>query len=216
MPLFSDVLVLLLFHYGFWKPVFSDFVVLFFSKAYKKYEILTRKREAEIQHEKETKLLESLDEQMTPETEPEIQDELPITLPDTVDPPYTAPPPIEVAKPKKPENSQKKERKDAPVLSKEKVEDWEKVSDIYNGAEMENYKWSQTITDIDVRVSVPEGTTAKDVKVDIRSDHLKVRLSRPTQQVSLSCVLNFSFPVNDKFSNLLHVTNWKSSGTYFV
>lgn len=30
MPLFSDVLVLLLFHYGFWKPVFSDFVVLFF------------------------------------------------------------------------------------------------------------------------------------------------------------------------------------------
>ena len=34
MPLFSDVLVLLLFHYGFWKPVFSDFVVLFFSKAF--------------------------------------------------------------------------------------------------------------------------------------------------------------------------------------
>ena len=32
MPLFSDVLVLLLFHYGFWKPVFSDFVVLFFPR----------------------------------------------------------------------------------------------------------------------------------------------------------------------------------------
>ena len=135
--------------------------------------------------------MESLDEQPSPEEE-QIQDELPITLPESADRPYSSPS-DEAAKTKakksagKTESAQK-ERKDAPVLSKAKVEDWEKVSDIYNGAEMENYKWSQTITDIDVRVSVPEGTTAKDVKVDIRSDHLKVELCRPTRQVRHSRV----------------------------
>ena len=41
------------------------------------------------------------------------------------------------------------------------------------------YKWSQTVTDIDVRVPVPEGTTSKHVKVDIKSDHLKVELLLP-------------------------------------
>lgn len=120
-------------------------------------------------HEKETKRLESLDEK---ESEPEIhiQDELPVTLP----PPSTNKP---SPKPKE------QQRKDAPILSKEEVEDWEKVSDIFNGAEMENYKWSQSINDIDVRVPVPEGTKAKDVKVDIRSDYLKVELRRPTAKV---------------------------------
>lgn len=136
-------------------------------------------------HQEETKRLESLDGEVTPHVveEPEIhiQDELPITLPTTC----TA---DSRSVPSKEEKGQKKKsssstRKDAPVLSKEKVEDWEKVSDVYNGAEMENYKWSQTINDIDVRVPVPDGTTAKDVKVDIRSDHLKVELRRPTPQV---------------------------------
>ena len=48
---------------------------------------------------------------------------------------------------------------------------------------MDNYKWSQTVTDIDVRVPVPEGTTSKHVKVDIKSDHLKVELLSPEHQV---------------------------------
>ena len=116
--------------------------------------------------------MESLDED---HSQPDIQDELPITLP----PGSTAPPPSKT----KGEDEKKDQRKDVPVLSKEKVEDWEKVSDVYNGAAMENYKWSQTITDIDVRIPVPEGTTAKHVKVDIRSDYLKVELLRPTHQV---------------------------------
>ena len=77
-------------------------------------------------------------------------------------------------------------KSDRPILSKEKVEDWEKVSDVYNGAAMDNYKWSQTITDIDVRVPVPEKTAAKDVKVDIRNDYLKVELLRPTRQVTIN------------------------------
>ena len=152
--------------------------MFFFSQAFKKYEVLTRKREAEIQHEKETKLLESLDEAPPPEVEEEqIQDELPITLPES------ASSDISKAKSKKSGKTEPPQRKDAPMLSKDKVEDWEKVSDIYNGADMKNYKWSQTITDIDVRVPLPEGTTVKDLKVDIRSNHLKVVICRPTQQV---------------------------------
>ena len=156
----------------------------FSPQAFKKYEVLTRKREAEIQHEKETKRLESLDE-TPPEEEEEvhIQDELPITLPESANHPVADDSAKSKKKSVKTADAQKKERKDVPALSKAEVEDWEKVSDIYNGAQMENYKWSQTITDIDVRVPVPEGTTAKNLKVDIRSDHLKVVLFRPTQQV---------------------------------
>lgn len=130
--------------------------------------------------------MESLDEQLPPEKEEEpevhIQDELPITLPESANEPYPSAS-DSATKTKSGKTESKKERKDVPVLSKAEVEDWEKVSDIYNGAEMENYKWSQTITDIDVRVPVPEKTTAKDLKVDIRSDHLKVVLCRPMQQV---------------------------------
>ena len=128
--------------------------------------------------------MESLDE---PPEEEHIQDELPITLPDPAKLPIPSASLLEeearTKKGSKTEKDQKKERKDAPVLSKAEVEDWEKVSDIYNGAAMENYKWSQSITDIDVRVPVPEGTTAKDVKVDIRSDYLKVVLLKPSKQV---------------------------------
>lgn len=168
-------------------------MLCFFLQAFKKYEVLTRKREAEVMREKETKSLEFLEEEKKPapkkveveEPEIHIQDELPITLPLSATEPLP-PPPSSSASPSPSSQSSfssKDARKDAPVLSKKKVDDWEKVSDVFNGAEMEDYKWSQTITDIDVRVPVPEGTTAKNVLVDIRSDHLKVRLQKPTKKV---------------------------------
>lgn len=113
------------------------------------------------------------------DTEEQIHDELPITIPSSSD--STAPP---SADSNSAEKKEKKARKDAPILSKEKVNDWEKVSDIYNGAEMENYKWSQTITDLDVRLFIPEGTLAKHMKVDIRSDHLRVEIHKPPSQVN--------------------------------
>lgn len=113
------------------------------------------------------------------DTEEQIHDELPITIPSSSD--STAPP---SADSNSAEKKEKKARKDAPILSKEKVNDWEKVSDIYNGAEMENYKWSQTITDLDVRLFIPEGTLAKHMKVDIRSDHLRVEIPKPPSQVN--------------------------------
>ena len=54
---------------------------------------------------------------------------------------------------------------------------------------MDNFKWSQTVTDIDVHVTVPEGITSKHVKVDIRSDHLKVELLSPEHQVGMLVLL---------------------------
>ena len=132
--------------------------------------------------EKETKRLEFLEEKKPPEQEkleePEvdIQDELPITLPPSAN--EDLEPVAET------DDNAKEKRKDAPILSKEKVDDWEKVSDVYNGADMEKYKWSQTMTDLDVRIPVPKGSTGKNMKVEIRSSHLKVLALTPSRQVT--------------------------------
>lgn len=58
------------------------------------------------------------------------------------------------------------------------------ISDTYNGAALDDYKWSQTMTDIDVRVPVAPGTKPKDVTVDIKSDHLKIVLHKPERKVN--------------------------------
>lgn len=50
------------------------------------------------------------------------------------------------------------------------------VDESWNGAVTDNYTWSQTLTDLDLRVVVPKGTTAKDLKIDITTSHLKVVL----------------------------------------
>ena len=181
---------------GFFPGVAEGMVM----QAFKKYEILTRKRETEIMREEETKRIE----QMTHDT---THDELPISLPAPPEAEATSketsstesdthPPPLD-ATPRKPPSEPVEERNekgdDESPKSKEKggAERQERTaafnlsSDTYNGAVMDNYKWSQTVTDIDVRVPVPEGTTSKHVKVDIRSDHLKVELLLPEHQVGM-------------------------------
>ena len=77
-------------------------------------------------------------------------------------PPVTEPKPIPVvaAKEKSPATT-----KGTPIAD----ESW-------NGAVRDNYTWSQTLTDLDLRVIVPKGTTAKDLKIDITTSHLKVVL----------------------------------------
>lgn len=144
--------------------------------------------------ERETKRLEFLDEEKKPaqkmeveEPEIHIQDELPITLPPSAKEPPSPPSTVTPSSSSSSSNPNKDQRKDAPMLSKERVDDWEKVSDVFNGGEMKNYKWSQSITDVDVQVPVPKGTTAKNVRVDIRSDYLKVELQKPTKQVYCMC-----------------------------
>ncbi|KAG8232499.1 hypothetical protein J437_LFUL011268 [Ladona fulva] len=52
------------------------------------------------------------------------------------------------------------------------------ASDSYNGAVRSGYQWSQTISDLDVQVSVPNWVTkAKQVTVNIESDKLCVKLN---------------------------------------
>ena len=52
------------------------------------------------------------------------------------------------------------------------------AAETYNGAETDNYKWAQTALDIEMIFPVPKGTTAKDVKIEIKPDHLSVVLVR--------------------------------------
>lgn len=66
---------------------------------------------------------------------------------------------------------------------KERAMAFNETSDIFNGGEMENYKWSQTISELEIKIILPEGTSGKDVRVDIRSDHLKVEVLKPEYQV---------------------------------
>lgn len=56
-------------------------------------------------------------------------------------------------------------------------------SDAYNGSKTDKYVWCQTVTDLDLRVTVPFGTTGKNLKVDIKSDSLKVEVLRPEREV---------------------------------
>ena len=46
----------------------------------------------------------------------------------------------------------------------------------YNGAKTSKYNWSQSITNVDVQVKLPEGTVAKMLKVDIKASSIKVTL----------------------------------------
>lgn len=151
-------------------------------QAFKKYELLSRKREAELMREKETKRLNTLSsttkqprEQSKPPIPPEtIQDELPISLSPSdhsVDT-FSSAKEKRVTKPKPTTEATVKIASAA-----------ELVSDTYNGSERENYKWSQSLTDLDIRVPVSVGTKSKDVRVDIKSDHLKVELLRPKKKV---------------------------------
>lgn len=80
-------------------------------------------------------------------------------------------------------------KKKPPQEKKETATDL--ISDTYNGAALDNYKWSQTMTDIDVKVPIAPGTRSKDVTVEIKNDHLKVMLHKPERKVrSYMCYCN--------------------------
>ena len=91
-----------------------------------------------------------------------VNDPAPVkeTIQEKEEPPITETKPTPTAKEKSPTTTRA-----APIAD----ESW-------NGAVRDNYTWSQTLTDLDVRVIVPKGTTAKDLKIDITTSHLKVVL----------------------------------------
>ena len=71
------------------------------------------------------------------------------------------------------------------VDKKERTKAFNYTSDVYNGADMDSYKWSQTVTELEIKVTLEEGTTAKHVKVDIQNEHLKVEILRPERKVGI-------------------------------
>ncbi|XP_076225409.1 nudC domain-containing protein 3 isoform X2 [Nomia melanderi] len=56
-----------------------------------------------------------------------------------------------------------------------------RISDSYNGAVRDNYTWSQTISDLDVLIKIPDCIkTAKDLKVDLDSMDIKIEARTST------------------------------------
>lgn len=48
--------------------------------------------------------------------------------------------------------------------------------DCYNGAIYNNYSWSQTITDVDIQLQIPEHVTSKQLHVDVLYSKICVKL----------------------------------------
>lgn len=153
-------------------------------QAFKKYEVLTRKREAEIMREEETKRAEAMTQSCTSVCQKSGEN-------------------ARVAGEAErsgtghedhgnPVSEDKNERKATSNLA----------SDTYNGAVQENYMWSQTLTDVDVRIPVDPSITAKDVKVDIKNDHLTVVILKPERRVMIDGQLLNRIKVEDSLWNL--------------
>ena len=51
------------------------------------------------------------------------------------------------------------------------------TEDAFNGGVTENYSWSQTISDVDVKILVPSNIKkSKDLSIEIRTDSISVKL----------------------------------------
>lgn len=176
-------------------------------QAFKKYEILTRKREAEIMREEETQKVEKMSQLLPaanagkPASTEANEDELPIVVPKETQGGQEGGDREkaesggggkgeELEAPMKASAIRRKEKKKSPKkdseghqLKKERTKAFNYTSDTFNGGDMDDYKWSQTITEVEIKVALPEETTAKHVRVDIRSDYLEVEVLKPNRKV---------------------------------
>lgn len=76
---------------------------------------------------------------------------------------------------------------------KERAKAFNYTSDVYNGGDMKDYKWSQTATEVEIKVALSEQTIAKHVKVDIRSDHIKVEILHPEKKVCVCSMISIAW-----------------------
>ena len=130
-------------------------------QAFKKHEILARKAETEKLRQEATRQANrmGLEEQeaTTVDDTAVVKD----TIKEKEEAPVAEPKPTPAVSEKPPAATTKA----TPIAD----ESW-------NGAVRDNYTWSQTLTDLDLKVIVPKGTTAKDLKIDITTSQLKVVL----------------------------------------
>ncbi|XP_067129639.1 nudC domain-containing protein 3 [Centruroides vittatus] len=60
-------------------------------------------------------------------------------------------------------------------IKEQSQENFQNLSECYNGAMRENYSWSQNLKEVDVKINVPDTIkSGKQVKVDIKPNSLKV------------------------------------------
>ena len=167
--------------------------VLYVIQAFKKFEILTRKRETEIMREEATKKVERMSQLPDDGSAPKdaTEDELPISVPTTEEKEVSkeatksAEATAAVGKTEKKKKSPQKVP-EVPDSKKERTKAFNYTSDVFNGGDMDDYKWSQTITELEIKVALSEETTAKDVRVDIRNDYLKVEVLKPEHKVYMN------------------------------
>lgn len=87
--------------------------------------------------------------------------------------------------------SSKTEEEDPELVAKQKV--FQSNPESYNGAIRDNYTWSQSITDVDIRIKIPKYIVkGRDVKVEIDKKHIKV--SHKTDSGSWLQVVNDDLP----------------------
>lgn len=87
--------------------------------------------------------------------------------------------------------STKTEEEDPELVAKQKV--FQSNPESYNGAIRDNYTWSQSITDVDIRIKIPKYIVkGRDVKVEIDKKHIKV--SHKTDSGSWLEVVNDDLP----------------------
>ena len=137
----------------------------FITQAFKHQEVVAQKLEAQRLQRETRKAIDRMDRE---DLEVEDQKEEKETV-------HTEPKPILLDSTPEPKPVTSEVPKESTAAIKEAF----KAADTYNGAEMDDYKWSQTVWDIELIIQVAEGTTAKDITVDIRPDHLKVEAQDP-------------------------------------
>ena len=53
----------------------------------------------------------------------------------------------------------------------------------YNGDSCEKYDWSQSINEVTMQIPIPEGTTSKQMQIDIKAKHLFVKIKGQDQPI---------------------------------
>ena len=90
------------------------------------------------------------------------------------------------------------------------------TEDTYNGGVTDKYRWSQTLTELDVLVDLPAGSKAKDVTVVIENTHLKVFVTKLQEEILIRGELPYKVLTDSSIwmveSGVIHISLEKAKG----
>lgn len=75
----------------------------------------------------------------------------------------------------------------------------------FNGLDMENYTWGQTLQDVTINVMVPRGTKSRFLDVDIKNNSIKVGLKNQPPIVEGVCNLISLFIFRQGIQDLIFI-----------